>query len=194
MMMTNLQPGQPGTRDQAVSGATKPTTAHRKRTTPNSTLLQISLVTGSVLATILGANLLASSDANAVITETANTNMQIESSGVTTVPATVNTTSTPVSMPTVFVPSVAPATAAAVATPTLAIATIADTSVQLELEPAPEPVVPNLPVAIEERNSTLVELSPTVSPALPTVQPLTQASIQQPAQVAAPVSRSRSSR
>lgn len=189
---------------KATVSATKPQS--RGRSPQSLALLHTSLVTGSLLATLLGANLLAGSD-NAAANQAqllAGGNVGDDTkwaataadSGLLSGEATGALILAPV--PTVHSPRLSPHQGQ---TPTTT--TSGANAIQLNLGALPEVIVPNIAAlpATADNGVNAVDLNALLSVDLPTipdvqqqVQQAAQRASQQSSQSSAPVSRSRSSR
>lgn len=188
-MTTNIRA--PQTVTMAKASPTAPIGRKAQRRTHSMTLLHTSLVVGSMVATLLGANLLAGvEDATTVVDDLAST----APLGTTTKS---NSALILAPIPTVYAPNLATTAAAAVVpAPNTA------TALQLNLDAVPEVTVPNIAADIgNDAGQATIDVDALLSVELPNI-PDVQQSMQQAApqansstnQSSAPVSRSRSSR
>lgn len=175
----------------------------RGRSSHSMIWLHSSLIAGSVLATLFGANLLAGADATATTAASADgtgseTNWAVSTETQPALSSGTNSALILAPVPTIHAPTLTQRTPNATAA-----TTIGDTPVQLDLGAVPEVVVPNIAAtgATAADGQSSIDLDALFSfdlPAIPDVQQAVQQAAQQASQrssqSSAPVSRSRSSR
>lgn len=198
----------------ATARQAPPTRKARARASQTMTWLHTSLVTGSLLATLVGTNLLARADAATTVdtielatVDTASMiNPALPTAG--SVDAQLQIPSLPTNhsalilppIPTVHSPSVIEVAPANRGTTTAAggttgTTTIGNATVQFNLEAIPEVVIPNIATSEIQNVPTMNELLALDLPAIPDMQQSIQQAAQQAAQRSSgSVSRSRSSR